>query len=219
MVPLGWALQSAGHEVRVAVAPPAADAIARSGLAAVPVLDTLDLNVITRMMYYHEATEGLRTLPGLPLHPFTGDPVSDLSEFDFAAEGMKYFESCEAAVARSYDGCVEFARAWQPDLVVYDLMSAEGALAAKLIDVPSVYFPPGLFGTVETEPAWTWATATRRARGRGTAWSPGTAGRSSTSSTRRRRMRCRRSATRCGSRSATCPTTARSWSRTGSEDP
>ncbi len=152
MVPLGWALQAAGHDVRVAVAPPAADAVSRSGLTVVPVLDTLDLNVITRMMYYQEATDGTRTLPGLPLHPLTGEPVSDLSEFDFATDGLKYFEGCEAAVRRSYDGCVEFARSWRPDLVVYDLMSAEGALAATLIGVPSVYFPPGLFGTTETEP-------------------------------------------------------------------
>jgi UDP:flavonoid glycosyltransferase YjiC (YdhE family) len=152
MVPLGWALQTAGHEVRVAVAPPAADAIAASGLVAVPVLDTLDLNVMTRMMYYQEAADGRRTLPGLPVHPFTGAPVRDLADFDIVTEGPKYWESCTAAIARSYDGAVKFACSWRPDLVVFDLMSAEGALAATLVGVPSVYFPFGLIGSVETEP-------------------------------------------------------------------
>jgi UDP:flavonoid glycosyltransferase YjiC (YdhE family) len=152
MVPLGWALQAAGHEVRVAVAPPAVDAIARSGLVAVPVLDTLDQDVMTRMWYYQEAVDGERTLPGLPAHPYTGERVSDLSDFDLATEGPKFWESCGEGIKRSYDGCVEFTRSWKPDLVVFDVMSAEGALAAKLIDVPSVYFPFGMIGTVETEP-------------------------------------------------------------------
>jgi UDP:flavonoid glycosyltransferase YjiC (YdhE family) len=152
MVPLGWALQSAGHEVRVAVAPSAADGIAGSGLTAVPVLDTLDLNVMRRMAYYQEATDGQWTLPGLPPHPLTGEPVSSLDDFDIATEGPKYWADCAAAISRSYDGAVEYARSWRPDLVVFDLMSAEGALAAALLGVPSVYFPFGLIGTVETEP-------------------------------------------------------------------
>ncbi|MEU0336012.1 nucleotide disphospho-sugar-binding domain-containing protein [Streptomyces sp. NPDC006193] len=152
MVPLGWALQAAGHEVRVAVAPCAADGIARSGLTAVPVLDTLDLNVMRRMAYFQEAVDGQWTLPGLPPHPLTGEPVRSLDDFDIAAEGPAYWAECAAAIARSYDGAVGYARSWRPDLVVFDLMSAEGALAARLLGVPSVYFPFGLIGTVETEP-------------------------------------------------------------------
>ncbi|MFE3323258.1 nucleotide disphospho-sugar-binding domain-containing protein [Streptomyces sp. NPDC059176] len=152
MVPLGWALQAAGHEVQVAVAPSAADEIAAAGLTAVPVLDTLDLNVMRRMAYFQEAADGEWNLPGLPPHPLTGRPVASLEEFDIAAEGPAYWSRCAAAISRSYDGAVAHARAWQPDLVVFDLMSAEGALAATLLGTPSVYFPFGLIGTVETEP-------------------------------------------------------------------
>ncbi|MFI6346426.1 nucleotide disphospho-sugar-binding domain-containing protein [Streptomyces sp. NPDC050560] len=152
MVPLGWALQAAGHEVHVAVAPSAADGIAEAGLTAVPVLDTLDLNVMRRMAYFQEAADGQWNLPGLPPHPLTGEPVGSLDDFDIATEGPKYWAECGAALSRSYDGAVAYAREWRPDLVVYDLMSAEGALAAKLLDVPSVYFPFGLIGNVETEP-------------------------------------------------------------------
>ncbi|MEV4636643.1 nucleotide disphospho-sugar-binding domain-containing protein [Actinoplanes sp. NPDC049548] len=151
MTPLGWALQAAGHDVRVACPAPQAAAISRAGLTPVPVLDSPDMMRMSLMMHYGEAVSGDRQAPGLPLHPYTGQPVSRLDEFDFATEAPPFWAACEDVVRRSYDGAVAFARSWRPDLVCHDLMTPEGALAAELTGVPSVYHPPGLFGTVETE--------------------------------------------------------------------
>jgi len=152
MVPLGWALQAAGHEVRVACTEGQRVPVSAAGLVPVPVLDSLDMPTMVRMMNYAEAVEGRRTAPGLPLHPYTGRPVRSLADFDVETEAERFWARSDAAVRRSYDGAVELARDWRPDLVVHDLMTPEGALAAMLTGVPSVYHPPGLFGTVETEP-------------------------------------------------------------------
>ncbi|MEV5374506.1 nucleotide disphospho-sugar-binding domain-containing protein [Streptomyces nondiastaticus] len=150
MVPLGWALQAAGHDVRVACPPTQTESVGRSGLVAVPVLESVDLTTMGRMFRYLETVAGAR--PGLPLHPYTGRPVASLDEFDVAAEAPRFQERSLDAIRRSYDGAVSFARRWRPDLVVHDLTAPEGALAAQLTGCPSVYHPPGLFGTAETEP-------------------------------------------------------------------
>ncbi|NED86787.1 DUF1205 domain-containing protein, partial [Streptomyces sp. SID11233] len=73
-------------------------------------------------------------------------------EFDVVAELPAFQERSHEMLRRSFDGMVAFARAWRPDLVLHDLTAPEGALAAELLHVPSVYHPPGLFGTAETEP-------------------------------------------------------------------
>ncbi|SBT42771.1 nucleotide disphospho-sugar-binding domain-containing protein [Micromonospora auratinigra] len=152
MVPLGWALQAAGHEVRVACPPAQADGVTRAGLTPVPVLRSPDMMTMTRMMAYGEAVTGDRRLPGLPLHPFTGEPVARLDDFDFDTEGPRYWARCGEEIAASYDGAVAYARQWRPDLVCHDLMTPEGAAAAELVGATAVYHPPGLFGTRETEP-------------------------------------------------------------------
>jgi UDP:flavonoid glycosyltransferase YjiC (YdhE family) len=152
MVPLGWALQAAGHDVRIACPDAQATAVTRAGLVPVPVLRSPDMMTMTRMMAYGEAVAGERRVPGLPLHPFTGAAVSSLDDFDFATEGPRYWEHCGAEIAASYDGAVAYAKDWRPDVVVHDLMTPEGALAAELVGAVAVYHPPGLFGTRETEP-------------------------------------------------------------------
>ncbi|MEU2287247.1 nucleotide disphospho-sugar-binding domain-containing protein [Streptomyces sp. NPDC013178] len=149
-VPLAWALQAAGHDVRVACPPGQAESVSRAGLVAVPVLEAVDMTTMGRMFRYLETVAGTR--PGLPLHPYTGEPVRSLKEFDVAAEAPRFQEQAHRAIARSYDGAVAFAERWRPELVVHDLTAPEGALAAQLTGCPSVYHPPGLHGTDETEP-------------------------------------------------------------------
>ncbi|WP_327071983.1 nucleotide disphospho-sugar-binding domain-containing protein [Kitasatospora sp. NBC_01302] len=151
MVPLAWALQSAGHDVRVACTPDHAAPVAAAGLVPVPVLDCLDMQTVQRMTNYL-AIEAQGTHSQLPLHPYTGEPVASLEEFDIHAEAPEFWQRLNDAIAHSYDGAVRFARAWRPDLVLHDLMTPEGALVAELLGVQAVYHPPGLFGTAETEP-------------------------------------------------------------------
>ncbi|KMS77314.1 hypothetical protein ACM01_01405 [Streptomyces viridochromogenes] len=151
MVPLGWALQAAGHEVRVACPPPQAAAVGRAGLTAVPVLDGPDLTYYSRLVRYQEAVDGESKVPGPPVHPVTGQLVSDLAEFDCAAAMERFWQDTGRALTGSYDRAVRFGRSFAPDIVVYDLMAPEGALVARLAGVPSVYHSAGLFGVAETE--------------------------------------------------------------------
>ena len=50
LVPLGWALRAAGHEVRVLCAESDVDPVTRAGLTPVPVLRGLDLLLGARMI-------------------------------------------------------------------------------------------------------------------------------------------------------------------------
>jgi len=154
MVPLGWALQAAGHEVRVACSTGQAEAVNQAGLTPVPVLDGggPDVAALARMTLYADAVMGNRTLPGLPLHPLTGRPMRSLTEVDMRVEAPGFWTAAKTATRRKCDGAVRYARLWRPDLVMHDVLAAEGALAARVLGVPSVYIAPGLFGTVEDEP-------------------------------------------------------------------
>lgn len=154
-VPLGWALQAAGHDVRVACTPGQAATVARAGLVPVPVLESPDLMRMSRTGHLMLSAAGRRALPGLPLplHPWTDEPVTDLSEVDVPALALRLWEEISGPLARRFDATVELARAWRPELVVYGLMGTEGTLAARLLDVPAVYHSPGLIGAVEEDPA------------------------------------------------------------------
>lgn len=153
MVPLGWALRAAGHEVRVACTPAQAKTVASTGLTPVTVLDAPDMMESARLAFYVQALNTPPQQPEapLPLHPLTGRPLASLGEFD-VGQLDDFWKRSVAAVQRSYDNAVTFAGHWRPDLVVHDLMAVEGALVGAVYGVPSVYFSPGLIGTVETEP-------------------------------------------------------------------
>jgi UDP:flavonoid glycosyltransferase YjiC (YdhE family) len=152
MVPMAWALQAAGHEVRVTCKPSHAGSLARAGLTAVPVADGPDLTVLARVVRYVEISMGRREAHGPLRNPFTGEPLGGPDELDVAVEGPKFWAEAAAATRRGCDAVAEFAREWRPELVLHDVMAPEGALAAGIAGVPSVFCAPGLFGTVEDEP-------------------------------------------------------------------
>lgn len=149
MVPLGWALQAAGHEVRVACAASQTEAVTQAGLVPVPVLDGMDMVFLTRLRYLWDAQAGRWPYPWRPLHPVTGAEVSDLREFDFDRYVTENTAQTFGALVRSFDGAVGFARAWRPDLVIHDPLSTEGALAAAATKVPAVTHLWGPAGTHE----------------------------------------------------------------------
>ncbi|WP_327071982.1 nucleotide disphospho-sugar-binding domain-containing protein [Kitasatospora sp. NBC_01302] len=150
MIPLGWALQAAGHEVRVACPPEQVAAISQAGLIPVPVLHGPDMTYWARLNAYQEALKAPSGV--LPPHPVTGRRVRRLDEFDVEAESARFWQQLPGLLERSYDNAVAFGQAWRPDLVLYDLMAPEGALVARLAGVPAVYHSLGLFGAMETEP-------------------------------------------------------------------
>jgi UDP:flavonoid glycosyltransferase YjiC (YdhE family) len=153
MVPLGWALQAAGHEVRVVCAPSQARTLDRTGLTPVPVLGDLDMVFLTRFSNLNEIKAGTWPYPGLPgLHPDTGEELASLEGFDFDT----YADECKRRVVREtavgVEGVLGFARAWRPDLVVHDRLSMEGVLAGRALGVPHVAHLWGPVGTRESDP-------------------------------------------------------------------
>ncbi|HWB36995.1 MAG TPA: nucleotide disphospho-sugar-binding domain-containing protein [Rugosimonospora sp.] len=153
MVPLGWALQAAGHEVRVACAPSQVEHVSRAGLTPLPVLGGPDPMFKTRLARYWEVTgAGQPVEPGSLLHPVTAEPLERPADFDFATYAALHRESNLELMRGSCDRTVDFARRWSPDLVVFDPQNVEGVLAARVLGVPAVCHLFGVVGTHETEP-------------------------------------------------------------------
>jgi len=153
LVPLGWALQAAGPEVRVACAPSQAAPLGRTGLVPVPVTEPgLEMTVQGRLGNFWEAQRGRWPYPDPPPHPLTGAPLATLDDFDFAAFRERERPRILRATSDAFDAVVALARRWRPDLVVHDRMSLEGLLAARVLGVPAVLHLWGPHGTAEPEP-------------------------------------------------------------------
>jgi UDP:flavonoid glycosyltransferase YjiC (YdhE family) len=149
MVPIGWALQVMGHEVRVLCPPSQVAPVANAGLIPVPVLDGMDIVTVNRMEYYREAAEGRWRYPWLPLHPVTGTEMTSLADFDLDAYRRDVEPDVVARTAASFDAAVDFARRWRPDVVLHDPTSLEGLLAARVLGVPALLCLWGPVGTNE----------------------------------------------------------------------
>ncbi len=149
LIPLGWALQAAGHEVRVLCAAEQAEPVSRAGLTPVPLLADFDMMSVERMSLFAQA---MRTPDGPrpAAHPVTGVPVAELADYDPDADEAAFRHGYHEVLGRNCDQAVGFVRRWRPDLVVHDLMSMEGVVAARFSGVPAVYHSPGMFGPLET---------------------------------------------------------------------
>ncbi|MFG3442563.1 activator-dependent family glycosyltransferase [Nonomuraea sp. NPDC047897] len=124
MVPLGWALRTAGHEVRVASQPRLTDAIAATGLTAVPVGTD------------HRFFETLAAGGGQ-------DPAGE--EFDLTEERPERltWEAMRDGYAEivpwwwsmvnktMIDDLAAFCRWWRPDLVIWEPITFAGPLSAR----------------------------------------------------------------------------------------
>jgi UDP:flavonoid glycosyltransferase YjiC (YdhE family) len=137
MVPLGWALRAAGHEVRVLCSPSDVDPLTRAGLVPVPVLDSLDLTYRARAGNVLAAYAGDWPYPDPPLDPDTGEPA-DMSTSTMPAWWENWVANTKEQLGRSIEAGVGYARAWRPDLVVHDMLSFEATLVADAVGVPSV---------------------------------------------------------------------------------
>ncbi|MEU8976387.1 hypothetical protein AB0D11_45800, partial [Streptomyces monashensis] len=131
MVPLAWALQAAGHEVRVASGPELTGAVTASGLPAVPVGP--DEPVFERVEreqaeLYHKLVEA---------HGEHNDILVDVCEDRedvLTWERLRWGSRFLAATTRASNDAmveelVEYCRWWQPDLVLWDWLSHAGAVA------------------------------------------------------------------------------------------
>ena len=152
LVPTAWALQAAGHDVRIGCAPAQAETITRAGLTPAPVLDGLDVMFLARTMLYIEAAQGRRTMPGMPANPLTGEALTRLEDFDLDSVRDEIKDRKLEAIKSSFDGAVAFARSFKPDLILHEPLSPEGALAARVVGVRSALHLWGPAGVMESEP-------------------------------------------------------------------
>ncbi|MGC7102585.1 nucleotide disphospho-sugar-binding domain-containing protein [Amycolatopsis lurida] len=146
MVPLGWALRAAGHDVRVLCSDTDVDPLTQAGMTPVPVLSSTELMRGARLVNLLVAMHGAWPYPDPPLHPDTAEPV-DFETFDFAAWYEKFSPLMLANATHNTDAAVAYARSWRPDLVVHDIASLEGSLIAKVTGVPDVLQLWGPWGT------------------------------------------------------------------------
>ncbi|MBP2473505.1 glycosyltransferase (activator-dependent family) [Crossiella equi] len=126
MVPLAWALQNAGHEVRVASQPALTEAVTSAGLTAVP---------LGRDHRLHQL-----------LAP-ADERTPDEGGFDFAERRPEvldwpYLRAGYANVVPWWfrlvndglvDALVGYARRWRPDLVLWEPVTFAGAVAAEAV--------------------------------------------------------------------------------------
>ncbi|MEV7970316.1 nucleotide disphospho-sugar-binding domain-containing protein [Sphaerisporangium sp. NPDC088356] len=131
-VPLAWALRNAGHEVCVVGPPDMADDIAHTGLPNVSVGEWLLLE--ERMAQAPPVDDsmgvadprGQRTGRSVQTDFGWGDPHAELEDL---TTGVREVFFPDATI----HDLVNFARMWQPDLVITDPTAFHGAVAARVV--------------------------------------------------------------------------------------
>ena len=130
LAPLAWALRTAGHEVRVAVQPQLVDDVTQAGLTAVPVGHDRDVWTITRRLG-PERVFGRAV--GLPVPYDAMERPPEEVTWEYLHDGYRDFALLWHRTSNQplIPDLVDFARYWQPDLVVWDASTYAGAIAAK----------------------------------------------------------------------------------------
>ncbi|CCH33129.1 activator-dependent family glycosyltransferase [Actinosynnema sp. NPDC047251] len=128
MVPLAWALRTAGHEVRFASQPRFTDLITQAGLTAVPVGRDSDpwRTLVLDPDLIDVARAGLPPPWNVAEDPSNAD-WDDLLFFHRDAVADTHKPQNFPIIA----DLVAFARHWKPDLVVWEPFTYAGAIAAK----------------------------------------------------------------------------------------
>jgi glycosyltransferase (activator-dependent family) len=138
MVPLAWALRTAGHEVRVASQPELVDVITETGLTAVEVGQDHNLWRTSKRFLTPRFAEANPTaykkIRGVELPPF------DIVEQPPEEITWEYLKNGYDKVVPSWykmindpmvEDLVNFCRSWQPDLVIWEPATYAGPIAAK----------------------------------------------------------------------------------------
>ncbi|MET0234362.1 MAG: activator-dependent family glycosyltransferase [Kibdelosporangium sp.] len=128
MAPLAWALRTAGHEVCVASQPQFTDVITQAGLTAVPVGTNRDLRqILARDENWFRIGQN-----GMPVPYDSVDWPADRVTWSYLKDGYDiqvpmWHRMCNVQMIPDL---VEFARSWQPDLIVWESSTYAGAIAA-----------------------------------------------------------------------------------------
>lgn len=128
--PLAWAFRSAGHEVLVAARPGIEDAIRVTGLTSVTIGRPDAVTLTDRMNEADPTVAPAADGPVARRGPTTQDAYA---RADHAGEWQGLVEHLFPVMSPddAIDDLVEVARAWQPDLVVWDMLTYGGPIAAR----------------------------------------------------------------------------------------
>ncbi|MFP8960080.1 activator-dependent family glycosyltransferase [Streptomyces nanhaiensis] len=130
IVPIAWALQCAGHEVRVASHPGIADAVVATGLTAVPLGPEVDLAASVRAAADNPELE--RITRALALDPADHNLRTALRYYLMAPFANYYRSGAPGPEERPMvDALADFTRAWRPDLVLWDPLFFPAPVAAR----------------------------------------------------------------------------------------
>ncbi|WP_327071962.1 nucleotide disphospho-sugar-binding domain-containing protein [Kitasatospora sp. NBC_01302] len=122
LVPLAWAALAAGHEVRMVSTPGLMGAVESTGLPGVAVGRDIDL----------EAVLASRALA--PVRQSAAEPEEVMQARVMENIASLLLEFAENMV----DDLVKYARAWRPDVIVYDPVTFGGLVAATALGIPAV---------------------------------------------------------------------------------
>ena len=141
LAPLGWALQAAGHEVRVASHPAMAGTISSAGLAAVPLGPDLSFAEAFAGMIGRVSGEGDGGAGG---DRENGRAARDGRQRDVEHEdGLDPAITADGGVVRFAQALlgdlVGFGRHWRPDLMIWEPFNLAAATAAAALGVPGVH--------------------------------------------------------------------------------
>ncbi|HEX8629566.1 MAG TPA: activator-dependent family glycosyltransferase [Catenuloplanes sp.] len=123
LVPLAWALQTAGHQVCVASQPDLADHITGAGLTAVPVGPPL---LLDERVAEADDANGDQAPAETDPEKLTWDYLHGV----FSAMTPYVYEPFNGP--EMIDDLVAFARFWQPDLVIWDPLTFAGPVVARV---------------------------------------------------------------------------------------
>ncbi|HEY0500854.1 MAG TPA: nucleotide disphospho-sugar-binding domain-containing protein [Kutzneria sp.] len=142
LVPLAWACRAAGHEVRLASAPSAAEIIVHTGLPAVVVGSGPRQSAQDR-------ADLVRAVYGQP--PWPRDWPAMLMKLDDEQRALlarlgRYLVTAADAMT---DGLISFAQQWKPDVIVHDAITYAGEVAAQKLAIPNIKHN---FGTAAQPP-------------------------------------------------------------------
>lgn len=123
MVPLAWALKSAGHEVRFAVQPSVVDHVTGAGLAAAAV------GYDVHMEFPSQRETETRPFTNVDFSEFNTDEVETTDLLAMLTVMVPtYFSGANEGLV---SGLVDFAREWRPELVIWEPLTWAGAIAAR----------------------------------------------------------------------------------------
>ncbi|WP_406476729.1 activator-dependent family glycosyltransferase [Streptomyces sp. NBC_01615] len=131
-VPLAWALHNAGHEVRVVSHPSMVEHITSAGLTAVPAGENVNIPAAVQATAQDERLERITEALGLGTGPDDADKRGHIRNFVLAAFTLYYSQEAVGAGGRAFtDDLIAHARAWQPDLVLWDPLVLASPIAAR----------------------------------------------------------------------------------------